>query len=110
MPNQRLTIADAEAILLAEGTAAQIAERFDVSHQTVRLYKHLATGMAREAAENLRALGQDIVPLPGSASHRFTESDVAEIRSSKASSGDEAEKWGCSASMIRMIRTGGAYR
>lgn len=109
MGNQRLTLDEAKRLLLAEGSAAQIAADFGVSSQTVRLYKNLSVGMARDAAEALALFGQEVTPLPDAATLRFSQTDIAEIRASQASSSDEAERWGCSASMIRMIRTGGAY-
>jgi len=109
MPNQRLTFEQAQAILIAVGTATEIASRFGVSHQTVRLYKEKKTEMALLAARFLHSEGIAIAPLITTGTHKFTPDDIASIRNSEGTSKEVAEAYGCSASMVRMIRTGKAY-
>lgn len=109
MANQRLTFEQAKSLLRAEGTAASIAKTFNVSHQTVRIYKSLDSKLAISANMELLALGLELVPLMVRGSFKFTAAQIASIKKSEAVSGDVAEHYGCSPSLIRMIRTGQAY-
>lgn len=110
MPNCRLTLVQAIEILLATGTANNIAKDFDVSHQTVRLYKNLQTSLAKEAIRWLDSRDLKLVPLDSAGSHKFSRIDILNIRADTISTSKAiAEHYGCSASMIRMIKTGKAY-
>lgn len=109
MANQRLTFEQAKSLLRAEGTAASIAKTFNVSHQTVRIYKSLDSKLAIQAHTELLAQKLVLVPLMVRGSFKFTAAQIASIKKSEAVSGDVAEEYGCSASLIRMIRTGQAY-
>ena len=59
----------------------------------------------------LREGAKPIVKVPMRRPRRdFTPEQVADIRASADSSTDCAARYGCAASMIRMIRTGRAYK
>ena len=100
------------AILLADDTGPAIAARYGVSLMTVRLYKTLRSQKAKLTHEALIREGfKPIVKVPTKRPRRdFTPEQVADIRASGDSSTDCAARYGCAASMIRMIRTGRAYK
>ncbi len=111
MSSFRLTMDKAKGILMAEGTAQQISDQYGVSAATVRLYKNLKTAMAREAKSILDTEAKEVVPLSGYARHHLTPSQLKDIReSTHISSKNMASVYGCSPSLIRMIRTKQAYK
>lgn len=100
----------ARGVLLASGTAEEIADLFGVSNTTVTRYKRLQTEYAIRVALRLREEG--LYPETwedGERRNRFTPEQVAVIRASSATSAKLAKAYGCSPSLIRMIRSGRAY-
>jgi len=96
-------------ILMSEGTAASIAKEFGVSQQTVRLYKSLKVKRAKNCLQTILDSGRTAV-LWGEGKHRkFSDLMIENIRASDESSKVQSMRYGCSASMIRMIKTGKAY-
>lgn len=109
------------AALLATGSARQIASTLPISAPTVAKIKRLGSErfhiiygyLMLEAAAALRQseiakipiLWGDDHPKPG----RMTPEMLDHIRTSPKSSRELSEEMGCSASMIRMIKTGRAY-
>ena len=100
------------SILLSADPETEIARKFGVSLMTVRLYKSLKSQKAKLTHEALLREGaKPIVKVPMRRPRRdFTPEQVADIRASADSSTDCAARYGCAASMIRMIRTGRTYR
>ena len=110
MSNQRVTITVAKYLLEDTRPLADIAKSYKVSHQTVRLYKRLVPKLAKRALEELKAEGRTPSLITGSSFQaKFSAEEICVIRDSNESSTKVAERMGCSASMIRMIRTGQAY-
>lgn len=112
MPEHYVAEHVVRSILLADGPLNKIAERHGVSLMTVRLYKSLKSAKARLTNEALLREGfTPIVHVARRTPRRdFTPEQIADIRSSDDSSAKCAKRYGCTASMIRMIRTGRTYR
>lgn len=109
----RLTLDEVKDILMAEGTASDIAARFGVTALSVQLHKR--GGFRRITDNALRELHDEgKVPPPwnpvGRGVRWFTDEEVAAIRASSETSVAEAERYGCAPSTIRMLRTGRTYR
>lgn len=85
----------------------QMADWFDTSEQTIRNIKLLKTDRAKKVAVAMRAAGNE--PKTWEPAARFSETQIRDIRASSASSSKLAKAYGCSASTIRMIRTGKTY-
>lgn len=102
------------SILLADGPLNKIAERHGVSLMTVRLYKSLKSAKARLTNEALLREGYTpivhVARRAGRPARGFTPEQIADIRASDDSSSKCAKRYGCTASMIRMIRTGRTYK
>lgn len=114
MGNQRLDEDAIRAILSHPGkptmAAAQgLAETYGVSVNTIWLYKRLGLQKARDVAAQMREDGRLVVRWPPAGRPKFTDEQVAYIRSSRTPSTKLAKEVGCSPSLIRMIRTGKAY-
>ena len=111
MSDYYISEATLRAILLDPSpTSTEIADRHGVSHQIVRLYKRLKTAKAAEMAERLRDEGLEPVLWDTKAPHKKLMPEQVEfIRASKAKSATLAKQFGCSSSLIRMIKTGKAY-
>lgn len=99
------------AILMDPDTRTQvIGAKHGVSGRTVALYKRRELDKAARVAKEMRAEGLEPVLWDDTRlTGRLTTEQVAEIRASKLSSAKCAKNYGCSPSMIRMIRTGKAY-
>lgn len=107
-----MTILDADirGILTTKGTAQELAEKFGVSTQTIWLYKRLEVKKVRDMAFKLVAINvtMDLWPQKRK-TPKFHVIEIAEIQESSDTSKTLAEKYNCSPSMIRMIKTGKTY-
>lgn len=111
MPSQILSDATIKTVLSLRGTAAAISEATGVSESMVYKVKRLGTAAAKRCAEEMTAAGEApaIWEAP-QASGRLTPEQVQAIRSGDEPSPVVARRYGCSSAMVRMIRTGRAYR
>ena len=110
----RVTEAAAWGILAEPLTTpiSELAKRWGVSPQTVRLYKRLAVQKAVWMHQWMVNHGAPIHLLPPAENARrgkLTDAQVREIRKSPVNSKKLAEDYPCSPSMVRMIKTGKAY-
>lgn len=107
----RLTDRQIDGVLQATGTAEDIARQCDVSTSSVYIIKRLMTDRARGRAAALRAAGILFLTWAPPTPKRTLEPEkVAAIRASDEPSPVVAKQHGISATMVRMIRTGRAYR
>jgi hypothetical protein len=97
-----------EGILAADGNAQEIAQAFGVSPTTVFLTKRLESKKARECAAKMT--NAVVWPAPERLRHNFTPAQIDYIRANSMTSKAMAAQANCSPSLIRMIRTGRAYR
>lgn len=84
-----------------------LAEKFEVSHQTIRNVKLTKTHVAKRISKLMTNLGWAVhswVP-----ARRFTAQQVAVIRASTKPSHIIAKQYDCSPSTIRMIKSGQTY-
>ena len=87
--------------------AEEMAEKFEVSSQTIRNVKLLKTRVARRMHGVAKMYGYSTYTW--AAAPRFSPKQVADIRSSKASSSKLGKEYGVSPSTIRMVKTGKTY-
>jgi phage portal protein BeeE len=108
----RLTLTQVEvktwAILGSKFTDAEmLAQTYDVTSQTVRNIKLLKSKRARRIHDLMLQDGE--TAYVWTAAPRFSPTQVADIRSSKATSTRLAKEYGVSPSTIRMVKTGKTY-
>lgn len=91
--------------------AEKLAQKYNVSHQSVRLWKTQGNVRAKEAAAYILADGG--TPILWTKKHEgrrlFTPEQVRHIRRSEMDSKELSMQYSCSSSMIRMIRLRRAY-
>lgn len=92
---------------VAVGTAKTIGDTYNVSAQTVRNIKMLKTARAKRVYERMTKMNMTAYIWEGA--KRFTPKQIGEIRGSGKSSIQLGKEYGCSASTIRMIKTGKTY-
>lgn len=101
-----------QRVLMADGTAAEIAERFGITERTVRRYKQRETyaAMAAEAALRQQGMEPPVWNPTNQGMRRFSDHDVVAIRASHAPAGKLAKAFGVSRVMIWNIRAGRTYK
>ncbi len=100
--------ADVWSVLASKSkNTRNLAELHDCSEQTIRNIKQLKTDRAARIAALMNSHGVVVYSWP--VAFRFSEEQVAGIRSSTETSAKVAARWAVSPSTIRMIRTGKTY-
>jgi len=110
--NHRLNDRQIRLILSTPGPSQGVADLAGVTSPAVCYIRRLATKAARRVYDEMVAEGlhPHVVTTPKAARNRFTPADIESIRASSVPSTHLAASLGCSASLIRMIRTGKSYR
>jgi len=107
-------MADWEVKVILQSTASDVemSRLMGVSPQTVRATRRLETDKARRVFAAMQAEGESPRPITKvrQTRNRFTPAQIAAIRASSVPSRALAAAEGCSSSLIRMIRTGKAYK
>lgn len=105
-----LTDAELVAILASRATAPQIAAAHDIARETVYAVKRLKTQKARRVAGAMSPSKAVTWPPAQRRRPKLTRADVRAIRASSDPSAVLAHRYGVSASMIRMVKTGRTYK
>jgi len=88
--------------------AEALAEKFGVTHQTIRNVKLGKTHAAQRIRDTMSRLGHDVYTW--TPARRFTDEEVAAIRENTKASHIIAKQYNCSPSTIRMIKSGQTYK
>ena len=111
-PNHRLSHAQIRMIFTLKGSSERVAGVVGVSNPVVCYVRRLKTKAAQRVHDMMvdEEFKPHLTHTPPRKRNRFTAAQVAEIRASSVSSTHLAAALGCSASLIRMIRTRRAYK
>ena len=103
---------EVKVILRSACDAMEMSRLMGVCSATVRATRRLETEKARRVFAAMQAEGESPRPITKvrQTRNRFTPAQIAAIRASSVPSGALAAAEGCSSSLIRMIRTGKAYK
>lgn len=96
-----------------DASIPELAARWGVSEQTVRIVKRQGTDQAVKMVQWMQAAGHQVNLLPPAKRERagaLTDDQVRYVRKNTSiNSKAMAKQIGCSSSLVRMIRTGQAY-